>query len=212
MAQNRGTYIIVPSLDYSPDSIGLGDIITKSTNPKSRIGRLDLKTLPNRYTVKDVKLGTSGSRDAGLWSTFLKTITGDAAPATVEETGKGYTAAELETRLPDQQEFQEGLNGSEILQVLDRLPGRKKRVYVVTAVKIAKGLKAPSETSPLEAHSGVMVSSSAVRIGTEISKGPSVASPDIVFAYQLSVVEQRKSIFGKKTTKSKVFSSSDAIF
>jgi hypothetical protein len=185
-SKQHKAYFFAPSFDIPPDGpIRLGDIITDPADPLHNLGRLpDDDSSGKGERLKPLE--GPEARKANLWTSFQKAVSmsfGDPETKfeieTLETLQYKPTIAELAQRMSDPR-----------LKEYFKSPLKKKTAYMVTGLKIARGLRIRKLAS--QAFQGSVGDSAAVSGGGQaaISWGKETETntedSSIVFAYSLT--------------------------
>lgn len=204
------TYIPAPNWDIQADSdiVVLGRLIKNPQDPESK-----LRTPPFRPSKTECGMKTDWrttleeihSAKIGLWAKCMQYIEGGISFSVLKSKIENHKFDTLETTyfLPEDEYFDQVL-GDPDLQAYFEVTGRRKPVYLITGLKIARGASASTETSNEQStHTELKFdgTSSAIPInaGPEIDLDPKVTrgisyggSTDYIFAYRLTRIKPRR--------------------
>ncbi|KIW11594.1 hypothetical protein PV08_10895 [Exophiala spinifera] len=209
------TFILAPNFSFSPDtSICMGDIVqdpSDPTRPLSSSPRAELETAT--HTDYDAELTKSASTGVGggVWATFLQGVASLKLYGEVKkETATSYTIDRLETvyfkRQPTDEQASRWTLEPRVAAAIDAGLVRKKPVYLVSGLKIARGFRLSRGASSSSHRAGVgaeapvaaLTGGGVVGVGADVdverarSEEQSWRSDeDVVFAYQLHVIAQK---------------------
>ncbi|KAM0812421.1 hypothetical protein AB5N19_12411 [Seiridium cardinale] len=203
------TYILAPNFQYKPSgAIQLGNIIADPLRPAKALSVLPAEKRPPVDSITEYNHELSGEKgrllSAGVWSQFLQTVGGDIRAERDANTLKKYEMEELETRYlrdeppDDDPDIALRLSEPKVRATIKAGLFRNQPVYMITGVKIARGLTVRNERSTRVGGglgSTVPVTES-VSVGGELRgerRDAKVSAfkggkEDIVFAYQLHVI------------------------
>lgn len=223
------TYILAPNFGYKPSgAIQIGNIIADPLRPAKALSALEPDAIPPIEIITETnhELHDEKGRvfSTGFWGQFLSTVGGDVSVERDVKVSKRYEIAELETRYLRDEPCD---NDADLTRRLDEPKVRAaikaglfgaQPVYLVTGVKIARGLDVRTEHSKkLGGGLGSTVPGMEGRsVGGEIRgerrdnkvSAFTGGSEDIVFAYQLHIIKQKGR---RKGTKAGVFESEAAL-
>lgn len=216
MAQ-QPTYILAPNFHFKPGTgpIALGNIISHPLQPHRALTTVDAATLDKIYPrvatftdyERSITRGDHRGVSISVWAEFLQTVSGKVSGGYGSDVQSNYTMDSLETMYfvvdPPIEEIQARLKVPRVQAVtkVNRIPGFRTPVYMVTGLMIAKGLSVAMENN--KHHNGeIEISGNApspvgqVGAGVNLAKSTSTgeadkwrAGEDIVFAYQLLKIE-----------------------
>jgi hypothetical protein len=184
MANLKKTYFLCSTWDYHPDGgpIQLGNIILSPHSPAQALNDPQAPRPADLFpltTKTGVKWSTEKARSGryGLWTEFLSMVTGLGANVSYEHSSNAeqiFVFDFLETRefSPSQDFLQRTLAASPLaVDILNRSRLRK-HVYMITAVKIARGAQAKivasrSHTGDLKATIDGTLTGAPVNLGPE---------------------------------------------
>ncbi|KAL1596527.1 hypothetical protein SLS60_009174 [Paraconiothyrium brasiliense] len=211
MANTVPEYYFAPTWDYPPEGpIKLGNIISSSKKPHRPLANLvpvdtDVMTT-NKESVTYSK-EKMRSRDFSILASFLSFL-GAGADAGIRR-GKSnlqnfsFDSVETVQVNPTDAYLQKCVEDDRVRLFLDNAAIFRKPIYIITGVKIAKGVRAKSQASTSAGVmlgvqvDGTVLSGGAIPIGggpsmeTESSQGTTVSwetSQEFVLAYRLSKV------------------------
>ncbi|CAI7619331.1 unnamed protein product [Penicillium viridicatum] len=199
MAQ-QPTYILAPNFHFKPGTgpIALGNIISHPLQPHRALTTVDTATLDKAYPrveifteyERSITRGNHRGVSISVWAEFLQTVSGKVSGGYGSDVQSSYTMDSLETIYfiadPPIEEIQARLKVPRVQAVtkVNRIPGFRMPVYMVTGLMIAKGFgNAPSPVGQVGAGANLAKSTST----EEADKWR--AGEDIVFAYQLLKIE-----------------------
>ena len=209
------TYLIAPNFHFIPHtgSIRLGSLLADPCRPHRVLTTIEPSELPDKYpNVEKVfecnhEVTRRGSRDISeaLWAKFLDTASGKISGQHGVESLKEYTIDELQTEYfrfdPDMEVLQARVAHQKVQAYMKGSFGRKKPVYMIDGVKIAKGLVAKHEKSDkasveMSGSGTVPTPAGNVEAGANLSASQKTSERDVsnlgmdvVFAYKLLIVE-----------------------
>lgn len=209
MSNQKKTYFLCPTWDYHPDGpIQLGNIIISPSSPAEPLNDRE-RTRPAQDSLfpPTRKTSVTWSKDRlrsgsyGLWTQFLSSFTGlgiDAATTYESSAGIHYSFDTLETIefMPTAEYLAQNMSAPAVVGYLEKSRFRKD-VFMITAVKIARGARAQSalhQTFGAELSVGL----DGTMTGAPLTFGPKVCgmhnvgesasfegSSDFVFAFRL---------------------------
>ncbi|RGP78856.1 hypothetical protein FLONG3_3055 [Fusarium longipes] len=214
MAQ-QPTYLLAPSFTFKPNGpIALGNIIADPFRPHRVLTAIDETVLSDRYPRieafaeldRTIARGSAHDVAVAVWAEFLQTVGGSLSGDRGLHQSSEYTMDALETRYfvtdPDQTEIEARVKDPRVRKVL---AGSgfvlRQPVYMITAIKIAKGLTVSKATGnrkaagissgvPIPTPAGDITAGASVSGGVEATASDSwKAGEDVVFAYQLLKIE-----------------------
>ncbi|KAI9833798.1 MAG: hypothetical protein M1819_003533 [Sarea resinae] len=204
------TYLLAPNFNFRPDGpIALGNIIANPFRPQ-RILTAPGPSAPRpeieSITEYDYQISRGSGRDVqlGVWATFLQTVGGNVGLKNSHDLLTEFTMDSMETRYlkhePSEQEISERVRAPRVRNVITSGTFRSQPVYMITGVKIAKGLRTSKERS---SNRGGDVGAT-VPVSAEVSVGAGIdlstrkserdafrAGDDVVFAYQLMKITEK---------------------
>ncbi|CZR60316.1 uncharacterized protein PAC_10212 [Phialocephala subalpina] len=218
MSNQIKTYFLAPNFHLIPPPKGplaLGSIITSPSTPERILNKTTLVPVPNPsiYTIHQTKWSSTRSAlkeaKVGVWTSFLQVILGITADVDVNrshDVSGVYKCDDLETTYfqPDDEFIAASLKSTAVKSYMEKTWWGKP-VYLVTGLKIARGVSADSEEK-MNYGSAVKVGIDAtvVLVGVPVSGGPKVegklerkegvsweGNEDFVFAYRLLRVKLR---------------------
>ncbi|KAG4438863.1 hypothetical protein IFR05_005652 [Cadophora sp. M221] len=218
MSNSKKTYFLAPDFHLPPPPNGplsLGSIITSPRNPERILNKANQTPLPEASIYVSHQREWSSSRGAlkenkfGVWTSFLQLILGISADFEVHrthETSEVYKCRDLETAYfhPDKAYIHASLKHPMVKSYMEKSWWRSP-VYLVTGLKIARGMSAESEK--VRGHGGALslgVDATLLTGGVPIQGGPQVeitlekkdgvswtGSEDFIFAYRLVRIKKR---------------------
>jgi hypothetical protein len=220
MTSSTKTYFLAPNFDFPPPPSGLidlGSIITDPKKPDRSLNKGELVLIPAHAIFTTTKTDWTASRsqlhavDGGIWTSFLQTIIGLSAEVDVSRSkGKDevYRCKVLETQYfqPDDAYILANLQNPRVQGYVKTGWPVKKSVYMITGLKIARGVSAETEVSEEYGVGGkVGVDATAFTGGVPVSGGPKGkwsskssegigfgGSEDFVFAFRLIKIKPKK--------------------
>ncbi|KAK8004774.1 hypothetical protein PG990_010811 [Apiospora arundinis] len=218
MAQIK-TYLLAPSFTYKPSGpIQLGNIIANPLRPAKALSTLkfagaaefDPNAAIETVVEYDYELSQGKGRSvrAGLWAHFLQNVVGGGVNASRDaDSSTTYHIDRLETQylreLPSEEELRARLSEPRVRAVVTSsyVLGRRAPVYVISGLKIARGLRVTNMKSRTFGG-GVSVDVPVLPDGVLASVGGELGAEqrdgetrsfrsgeeDIIFAYELSVI------------------------
>lgn len=156
MAAHRKSYFLAPSFDYPANGpIALGNIISDPYFPAESLLVGASRVLdgasqePNLYASiiegwQDIRAAHNNGR-LGVWARFLEIVDTSTAGHWERNTYEDYKCDEMETQyfLPELAYLQTRVADPRVKQVMEMRRGglgTRRAVYIITGVKIAKGL------------------------------------------------------------------------
>lgn len=216
MAQIK-TYLLAPNFTYKPSGpIQLGSIIADPLRPtKTLSSKLADSTAPAVETVIEydhvLSQGRERSVRTGLWAHFLQSVVGGGVNASRDaEASTTYQIDRLETKylrdLPSETELRTRLDEPRVRAVISasRVFGRHAPVYMVSGLKIARGLRVADVKKRtigggLSADVPVLPDGVLASVGGELgaerrderTRSFRGGEEDVIFAYELNVIRLR---------------------
>lgn len=211
MAQ-QPTYLLAPNFTFKPRGgpIALGNIIADPFRPHRVLTAIDETARASRYprietfTELDRTIARGSGHDVAVavWAQFLQGVGASLSGDRAVEKSSEYTMDALKTEYfvhdPDQTEIEARIREQKVRAVMAGSFGRRQSVYMINAVKIAKGFSASTTTGKRKGagvEAGIPVAEG-ITTGANISGGVEVSSSDswragedIIFAYQLLKIE-----------------------
>lgn len=193
----------------------MGNIISHPLQPHRALTTVDAATLDKVYPrvetfteyERSITRGDHRGVSISVWAEFLQTVSGKVSGGYGSDVQSNYTMDSLETIYfvvdPPIEEIQARLKVPRVQAVtkVNRIPGFRAPVYMVTGLMIAKGFSIAMENNKLR-NGEIEISGNApspvgqVGAGTNLAKSASTeeadkwrAGEDIVFAYQLLKIE-----------------------
>ncbi|KAF5700461.1 hypothetical protein FMUND_14319 [Fusarium mundagurra] len=215
MAQ-QPTYLLAPNFTFKPRSgpIALGNIIADPFRPHRVLTAIDEAARAARYPRietfaeldRTIARGSGHDVAVAVWAQFLQGVGASLSGDRAIEKSSEYTMDALETEYfvgdPDQAEIEARVKEPRVRAVMASSGlGFRQPVYMVTAVKIAKGFSASTVTGkrkgagveagvPIPTPAGDITAGANISGGVEASSSDSwKAGEDIIFAYQLLKIE-----------------------
>jgi hypothetical protein len=209
------TYLLAPNFTYRPNtSICLGDIIADPSDPTKPLSSAPASSLSPPLTQTHLDFSahlqqtTSSSLQGSIFAKFLEVAEARLGGGVSHDVLDSYTIDRLETvyftKQPTDEEAAERVKEEKVRAAVSAGWGGKRDVYIITGLKIARGLKVVTGRwkgwnvdagvgAPVLASGGVEVG---VEGGVARQKGVEVSyevgdGQDVVFAYQLHVVKHR---------------------
>ncbi|KFG78254.1 hypothetical protein MANI_020363 [Metarhizium anisopliae] len=202
------TYILAPNLQYRPSGpIQIGNIIADPFQPTRALSSVpvdkhtDIETVTEHH--HELLREKGQSLDARIWVHFLQSIGTESNAERGAERTRAYSIDELETRYlhsepaDDDPELMRRLAEPRVQAAINAGLFGRQPVYLISGVKIAKGLSARSELRR-EAGGGAGTTvpvAESVSLGAEVGgkKYDNISSSyrteeSVVFAYQLHVL------------------------
>lgn len=203
------TYILAPNFTYHPEtSICLGDIIQyadEPIKPLNRVPKSGLKPI-ERHNDYDNELGnTDGSSLKGsIWATFLEKASVKIGGGTSDQLLAKYTIKRLETiyfkEQPTDEEAEARVLDKKVKATINAGLLRKKPVFMITGLKVARGFKQITTASSTKEAEGAAEAPITERAGagTDIKYAQDKTADhkhrtgqDIIFAYQLHIITHK---------------------
>ncbi|KAK4444754.1 hypothetical protein QBC34DRAFT_474219 [Podospora aff. communis PSN243] len=209
------TYLLAPNFSYHPGTIRLGDILRDPFDPTAHLSRLppstpssptNTTTTTTTHTDLDATFTTTTSHtlQTSLFAKFLGLAQARASGGIDRDQSQSYTTDRLETQYfthtPTPTDVTERLNHPAVTAAMHAGVYRKSPVYMITGLKIARGLKVEisrGKGSNVGVGVGAPVAASGVEVGAEVdaSRREDVQSAyrtevDVIFAYQLHVISR----------------------
>jgi hypothetical protein len=213
MARNL-TYLLTPNFTFKPHTgpIALGSIIADPFRPHRVLSAIDSQTLAQRYpkietcTESPRSIKREAGRDIGVsvWAHVLHSAGVSLSGQHARRVSSEYRIDSLDTEYfledPDQAEIEQRVAAPRVRAAM--MPpgfGFPQPVYMVTGVKIAKGLSVITETAkkistgaenyiptkPLPSLGAADFRAAAITTSADSWK----TEEDVVFAYQLLKIE-----------------------
>lgn len=226
MTSSTKTYYLAPNFDFPPPPgglIDLGSIIADPNKPDRSLNKSELVSIPAHAIFTRTKTDWTASRsqlqavDGGIWTSFLQTIIGLSADVDVSRSkGKDevYRCKILETQYfqPDDAYIVANLQNPRVQGYVKTGWPVKKSVYMITGLKIARGVSAETEVSKEHGVEGKLgVDATALAGGVPVSGGPKGkwssknsegiafgGSEDFVFAFRLLKIKPKKEGYFKE--------------
>lgn len=213
MARNL-TYLLTPNFTFKPHTgpISLGSIIADPFRPHRVLSAIDSQTLAQRYprvetcTESPRFVKREAGRDIGIsvWAHVLHSIGGSLSGQHARHVSSEYNIDSLETEYfledPDQAEIEQRVAAPRVRAAM--MPsglGLPQPVYMVTGIKIAKGLSVVTKTAKKDStgfENGIptkplpTLGAADFRIAAGTTSADSwKTGDDVVFAYQLLKIE-----------------------
>jgi hypothetical protein len=213
MAQ-QPTYLLAPNFTFKPRGgpIALGNIIADPFRPHRVLTAIDEAARAARYPRietfaeldRTIARGSGHDVAVAVWAQFLQGVGASLSGDRAVQKSSEYTMDTLETEYfvqdPDQAEIEARVKEPRVRAVMagsGRL-GFRQPVYMVTALKIAKGFSASTVTGRRKGvgvEAGIPITEG-ITTGANISAGVEASSSDswragedIIFAYQLLKIE-----------------------
>ncbi|KAK1830612.1 hypothetical protein QBC39DRAFT_383093 [Podospora conica] len=221
------TYILAPNFTYRPNtSICLGDIIQDPSDPTRPLSSLPSAVPTESHLDYDARLATStsSSLNGSVFAKFLDLAEARLGAGVSRDARDVYAMERLETvyftKQPTEEEAAERVKDARVAAAINAGVFGKKPVYMISALKIARGLRVETGRGrgwnadvgvgvPLAAALGVPL-----EVGVEVGGGRERAveaswtvGEDVVFAYQCHVLGYkgwRGGDVGVKVYRSKV--------
>jgi len=212
MANQKKTYFLCPTWDYHPDGpIQIGNIILTPSTPAEPLNDCE-RRLPGQDSLfpPTIKTGVTWSREKlrsgsyGLWTELLSFLVGLGMDAAVDHESSAedrFAFDRLDTIefMPTPEYLARNIAAPAVASYLKKSRFRKA-VYMITAVKVARGARVKSAAS--QAFGAELnVGMDSTLTGTPVSFGPEVrttwssresgsfgGSSDFVFAFRLRKV------------------------
>ncbi|RFN45481.1 hypothetical protein FIE12Z_10243 [Fusarium flagelliforme] len=214
MAQ-QPTYLLAPNFTFKPRSgpIALGNIIADPFRPHRVLTAIDEAARAARYPRietfaeldRTIARGSGHDVAVAVWAQFLQGVVASLSGDRAVQKSSEYTMDALETEYfvgdPDQAEIEARVKEPRVRAVMAGSLGFRQPVYMITAVKIAKGFSASTTTGkrkgagveagiPIPTPAGDVTAGANISGGVEASSSDSwKAGEDIIFAYQLLKIE-----------------------
>ncbi|KAG6359196.1 hypothetical protein INS49_012716 [Diaporthe citri] len=201
------TYIPSPNWDIHADSdiVVLGRLIKDPYEPESKLRAFPIAPstiYEGKKTDWQTTLDEIRSAKIGLWAQCMQYLEGGVSFSIIKSKLENHKFDTLETTyfLPDDEYFDRVLSDLDV-QAYFEVTGRRKPVYLITGLKIARGASASTETSTEKSTQAELKfdgTSSAIPInmGDEIdhdlktTRGVSYSgSTDYIFAYRLTRIK-----------------------
>ncbi|KAK2003323.1 hypothetical protein LX36DRAFT_651208 [Colletotrichum falcatum] len=223
MSSRTPTYLPSPNWDIPADSniVVLGRLIKDPRDPQSKVpgSSEDPVPPPKVYEGEKTDWQTTAERtrsgSIGLWAKCLQLVGGHLSVGQLRSAVEEHRFAALETRyfLPDDDYLARAL-GDPGVQAYLRVSDRRKPVYLITGVKIARGASAGTGSST-ERLVQAELKADATGVGAPVEVGPETSwestdkrgvsyggSTDYIFAYQLMRMKPKK---GGNTSKNQSY-------
>lgn len=211
------SYRLVPNADVLPPphgSIALGSLLANPKNPERSLNKNNRVPIPpssEPFPYKDnykLTRGQCRQGQGGLWASFLQMIVGFGGDVQVKgdkDTTEIITCKRLETQAfqPDDAYIYQSLQDSNVQDYLEA-GWFKKPVYMITGLKIARGVTAETSQGAeygIEGKLGVDGTSAGVPVGAGpngkwVSKTRETitftGSSDFVWTYRLIMIRSLK--------------------
>ncbi|KAH6713890.1 hypothetical protein BKA61DRAFT_52153 [Leptodontidium sp. MPI-SDFR-AT-0119] len=218
MSNSKKTYFLAPDFHLPPPPNGplsLGSIITSPSTPERILNKANQTPLSEASIYVSHQRDWSSTRGVlkentfGVWTSFLQLILGISADVEVHrkhDTSEAYKCRDLETTYfhPDEAYIHASLKHPTVKSYMEKSWWRTP-VYLVTGIKIARGMSAESEK--VRGHGGALslgVDATLLTGGVPIQAGPQVETAsekmesvswsggeDFIFAYRLVRIKKR---------------------
>jgi hypothetical protein len=203
------TYILAPNFSYHPNtSICMGDIVEypdDPTKPLSSVPESELKPTESHFDYDNELSNQSGKSLRGsIWANFLETATAKVGGSTADELLTKHTVRRLETiyfvKQPTDEEAAERVKEKKVKAAANAGLLRKKPVFMITGLKIARGFKLSATlSSDRDVNAGFeALITSDVGIGADVDlsrhkkeEQKHRTEQDIIFAYQLHIITHK---------------------
>ncbi|KAJ4024605.1 hypothetical protein NW752_003169 [Fusarium irregulare] len=211
MAQ-QPTYLLAPNFTFKPRGgpIALGNIIADPFRPHRVLTTIDEAARAARYPRietfaeldRTIARGSGHDVAVAVWAQFLQGVGASLSGDRAVEKSTEYTMDKLETEYfvqdPGQAEIEARVKEQKVRGVMAGTVGHRQPVYMITALKIAKGFSASTTTGKRKGvgvEAGIPVAEG-ITTGANMSGGVEASSSDswragedIIFAYQLLKIE-----------------------
>ncbi|KAK2053265.1 hypothetical protein LY76DRAFT_597958 [Colletotrichum caudatum] len=226
------TYILTPSYTYRPDGpIQIGSIIADPFRPAKPLSKMAFGTSAIETIFQDdleATCDTGRSLNLSLWARILDAAGVGVGASRSQNAVESLTVQRLETRylaaepVDDDPELVRCLEEPRVQAAIKGGLFGRAPVYLISGVKIARGLAVRSErgravggsltaTAPAAQAIGIDVGASMERgKSRNMSSSFNAGEQDIVVAYQLHIIKTTR--FSKGVVKADVFESDAAFF
>jgi hypothetical protein len=202
------TYLLAPNFTFEPDGpIRIGTVIADPFRPTKPLHIPT--TAPPTVTHTDFDAAYTREKNqahhSNIWAQFLQTASANVGAGTSKDVQTQYTMDTLETiRIkndPTNKEAAELVRHPDIQPTVNAGLIGFAPVYMITGIKIAKGFSLTTRTARTrEAQLGASAPiTESINAGAELGGSRTVAAEDtarsasdIIFAYQLHVIAQKR--------------------
>lgn len=203
------TYALAPNFTYHPDtSICMGDIVEypdDPTKPLSSVPPANLKPI-TRHLDYDFEASSQNTHSlhGSIWATFLQQASAKIGGGTSDELFNKYTALRLETiyftKQPTDEEAAVRVREKAVKTAVNAGLLRKKPVFMITGLKVARGFQVSSSISSTANAQGEfkapITSDTGMGADADYSRGKKQeqkhrSKQDIIFAYQLHAITHK---------------------
>lgn len=210
------TYIPSPNWDINADSdiVVLGRLIKDPHEPESKLRAFPITPstiYEGKKTDWQTTLDEIRSAKIGLWAKCMQYLEGGVSFSKIKSKLENHKFDTLETTyfLPEDEYFDRILGDLDV-QAYFEVTGRRKPIYLITGLKIARGASASTETSTemstqAELKFDGTTSAIPINVGPEIGHDSKTArgisysgSTDYIFAYRLTRIKPRRRGEGSK--------------
>ncbi|KFY29999.1 hypothetical protein V494_08333 [Pseudogymnoascus sp. VKM F-4513 (FW-928)] len=228
MSKQKRTWILVKSSEYRPGgALSLGQILTKPFEPSLPLlpdGLYLPETAVERSHQASVDLTTSTSV-ANAFNIWAKVVLLPIKPerraneSSLEDVSWHFERLDTEIMVPRLLDVQAAMSTEEVVAQINRNKfDFRKRLYMVTGVRIARGAKLSQQTSKATGGgvkggvdftlSGMVPVSVGAAKGWESTKSTGYsfdAATDFIYAYRLCEIHYGKDVFVKPFNKGDTF-------
>lgn len=228
MGKQKKTWILVRGCQYKPGrSLSLGQLLTKPfelTIPLLPDGPLPIPESAIERTYQTaVKVGTSNTLSGSfkLWAEIdMLPIQGEigANRSTSKSTSWRIDRIDSEIMVPRLSDVQAAMKREEVLAQINRSFDFKKRLYMITGIRVARGAKLQQEASKTVGGDATVGVDLVTFTGAPVTAGPGVdfsntktekygfeGSSDFVYAYRVCEIHYRKDVYVKPHNKGDTF-------
>ncbi|CAF9916967.1 hypothetical protein IMSHALPRED_003358 [Imshaugia aleurites] len=203
------TYLLCPSFAFQPGGpICLGNIIADPSRPTKVLSKLDPSQNPDIVTTPEFDYAITSDKSyalyGGVWARFLQAASVKAGAEHNSDIVAKYTMDSMEVSYfkddPTDEEVAERVKDRRVKTAIKAGLFGPQPLYMITGLRIAKGLRHSSEISLKQEGSigaGTQLTDQ-VSVGGETGGGQRTtwqesgrSGVDVIFAYQLHVIAQR---------------------
>ena len=202
------TYLLAPNFTLEPDGpIRIGRIIADPFRPTKSLSIPQTEPTTATHTDFDSSYSRENSHalHGSIWAQFLQTASANVSAGISKDVLTQYTMDSLETiRIkedPTDKEAAELANHPEVQAAINAGILGSAPVYMITGIKVAKGFRLTTQVARTrEAQVGANAPiTEDVGVGAEVGISRTVAvedtlrsGSDIIFAYQLHIIAQKR--------------------
>lgn len=202
------TYLLAPNFTFEPDGpIRIGRIIADPFRPTKSLSIPQTEPHTAVHTDFDSSYSRENSHSlhGSIWAQFLQTASANVSAGVTKDVLTQYTMDSLETvRIkedPTDKEAAELIKHPEVQAAINAGILGSAPVYMITGIKIAKGFRLTTQVARTrEAHVGASAPiTEEVGLGAEVGISRRAAAgdtsrsgSDIIFAYQLHIIAQKR--------------------